>query len=300
MRPQHVGCDQRVGQIDRRIRRQRPDQEFDQPHRARIGPQQIPVPVDRHRREWLLLRQHVVERAADFAEFGRGEVGLPPHRRKAGRDQQRVLLAQRHVEGGGKPHHHVAARRRPAQFHEAEMALRDRHAPGEIELRQAAAPAPLAQDRCEVLLPRHEYLPGSCANDDAGQHATGADGTTGRSGVGEWIGVAIALVSSCLGGTAAAITRYLVGNADPITLAILRWGIGFACLLPTALLARRALAAAPRLARRWRCSGSVSSDCSSSSIISRSALRPRPAPASRWRRCRSTPWWSGRCSGSSR
>ena len=52
----------------------------------------------------------------------------------------------------------------------------------------------------------------------------------------EWIGVAIALVSSCLGGTAAAITRYLVGNADPITLAILRWGIGFACLLPTALL----------------------------------------------------------------
>jgi drug/metabolite transporter (DMT)-like permease len=54
--------------------------------------------------------------------------------------------------------------------------------------------------------------------------------------VGEWIGVALALASSCLGGTAAAITRYLVGNADPISLAILRWGIGFACLLPTALL----------------------------------------------------------------
>ena len=53
--------------------------------------------------------------------------------------------------------------------------------------------------------------------------------------MGEWTGVAIALVSSCLGGSAAAITRYLVGNADPITLAILRWGIGFACLLPVAL-----------------------------------------------------------------
>jgi len=52
--------------------------------------------------------------------------------------------------------------------------------------------------------------------------------------VGEWAGVAIALASSCLGGSAAAITRYLVGNADPIALAILRWGIGFACLLPTA------------------------------------------------------------------
>jgi drug/metabolite transporter (DMT)-like permease len=54
--------------------------------------------------------------------------------------------------------------------------------------------------------------------------------------VGEWIGVSIALVSICLGGSAAAITRYLVGNADPIALAILRWGIGFACLLPVALL----------------------------------------------------------------
>jgi drug/metabolite transporter (DMT)-like permease len=59
-----------------------------------------------------------------------------------------------------------------------------------------------------------------------------------RRGLSEWIGVAIALVSSCLGGSAAAITRYLVGNADPITLAILRWGIGFACVLPTALLLR--------------------------------------------------------------
>ena len=57
-----------------------------------------------------------------------------------------------------------------------------------------------------------------------------------RDDVGEWVGVAIALVSSCLGGTAAAITRYLAGNADPITLAILRWGIGFLCLLPAALL----------------------------------------------------------------
>ena len=51
-------------------------------------------------------------------------------------------------------------------------------------------------------------------------------------------GVLIAIVSSCLGGTAAAVTRYLVGNADPITLAILRWGIGFLVLLPVALLLR--------------------------------------------------------------
>jgi drug/metabolite transporter (DMT)-like permease len=57
-------------------------------------------------------------------------------------------------------------------------------------------------------------------------------------GVGEGLGVLIALVSSCLGGSAAAITRYLVGNADPVTLAILRWAIGFACVLPAALLFR--------------------------------------------------------------
>ena len=54
--------------------------------------------------------------------------------------------------------------------------------------------------------------------------------------MGEWIGVAIALVSSSLGGTAAAITRFLAGNADPITLAILRWGIGFLCVWPAALV----------------------------------------------------------------
>ncbi len=51
----------------------------------------------------------------------------------------------------------------------------------------------------------------------------------------EKIGVLIAIVSSCLGGTAAAVTRYLVDDADPVTLAILRWAIGFLFLLPVAL-----------------------------------------------------------------
>jgi drug/metabolite transporter (DMT)-like permease len=62
--------------------------------------------------------------------------------------------------------------------------------------------------------------------------------TTREIQLSEWIGVSLALVSSCLGGSAAAVTRYLVVNADPITLAILRWGIGFLCLLPAALLLR--------------------------------------------------------------
>src|SRR5258708_29004073 len=58
----------------------------------------------------------------------------------------------------------------------------------------------------------------------------------GETSVNEWVGVAIALVSSSLGGTAAAITRYLAGNTDPITLAVLRWGIGFLCVLPATVL----------------------------------------------------------------
>jgi drug/metabolite transporter (DMT)-like permease len=54
--------------------------------------------------------------------------------------------------------------------------------------------------------------------------------------IAESVGVLIAIASSCLGGTAAAVTRYLVDSADAVTLAVLRWGIGFLCVLPTALL----------------------------------------------------------------
>jgi drug/metabolite transporter (DMT)-like permease len=56
--------------------------------------------------------------------------------------------------------------------------------------------------------------------------------------VGLGLGVLIAIVSSALGGTAAAVTRYLVSDADPLTLAILRWDIGFLCVLPLALVLR--------------------------------------------------------------
>jgi drug/metabolite transporter (DMT)-like permease len=53
--------------------------------------------------------------------------------------------------------------------------------------------------------------------------------------MGERFWVLIAIASSALGGAGAAVTRYLVSNADPITLATLRWGIGTACVVPTAL-----------------------------------------------------------------
>jgi drug/metabolite transporter (DMT)-like permease len=51
-------------------------------------------------------------------------------------------------------------------------------------------------------------------------------------------GVLIAIVSSCLGGSAAAVTRYLAAGTDPITLAVLRWAIGFMLVLPATLLLR--------------------------------------------------------------
>ena len=54
----------------------------------------------------------------------------------------------------------------------------------------------------------------------------------------ELLGVVIAIISSALGGTAAAVTRYLVTGADPLTLAILRWAIGFVVVLPAALILR--------------------------------------------------------------
>ena len=56
--------------------------------------------------------------------------------------------------------------------------------------------------------------------------------------MGEWLGVVLAVLSSAVGGSAAAVTRYLVGGADPFALGIIRFGLGFLCVLPVALLMR--------------------------------------------------------------
>jgi hypothetical protein len=40
------------------------------------------------------------------------------------------------------------------------------------------------------------------------------------------VGVVAAVISSALGGTAAALTRYTIHASDPVTLAALRFGIG--------------------------------------------------------------------------
>ena len=65
--------------------------------------------------------------------------------------------------------------------------------------------------------------------------------------MGEGLGVVMALISSALGGSAAAVTRYLIADGDAILLANLRFGIGFLCVLPIAVALR---ATWPR-ARDW-------------------------------------------------
>ena len=52
----------------------------------------------------------------------------------------------------------------------------------------------------------------------------------------ERAGVIAAVCSSALGGTAAAVTRYVVGATDAVTLAAFRFGIGVVLILPIALL----------------------------------------------------------------
>jgi drug/metabolite transporter (DMT)-like permease len=55
------------------------------------------------------------------------------------------------------------------------------------------------------------------------------------------LGVLVAVLSSTFGGMAAAVTRYVVGTVDPVTIAAFRFGIGIVVLAPLALILRSAL-----------------------------------------------------------
>ena len=54
----------------------------------------------------------------------------------------------------------------------------------------------------------------------------------------ELLGVGAAVLSSAVGGSAVAVTRFAVGTTEPVTLGAIRFGIGVALLLPAALIAR--------------------------------------------------------------
>lgn len=56
--------------------------------------------------------------------------------------------------------------------------------------------------------------------------------------MGEGVGILMAMLSSTIGGGAAAFIRFMVRSTDPVTLAALRFGSGFILLLPVALWLR--------------------------------------------------------------
>lgn len=52
------------------------------------------------------------------------------------------------------------------------------------------------------------------------------------------MGILAAVASSAFGGLAAAVTRYIIGATDPVTVSVFRFGLGFFVLLPVALALR--------------------------------------------------------------
>jgi drug/metabolite transporter (DMT)-like permease len=61
---------------------------------------------------------------------------------------------------------------------------------------------------------------------------------TKGGGTGEHLGILAAVLSSSLGGTNTAVTRFAIGATDPLTLGAFRFGLGFLLLLALALLLR--------------------------------------------------------------
>ena len=109
--------------------------------------------VDRERRVRRMSGEHQLDCLAGGGQRGIGQAALGKHRRKAGRDQERILLAERHVQPLGEAQHHFPARPRAAGLDEAEMPRRDLGLEGEIELAHAPPLAPAAQ----VMADRTEF-----------------------------------------------------------------------------------------------------------------------------------------------
>jgi drug/metabolite transporter (DMT)-like permease len=57
--------------------------------------------------------------------------------------------------------------------------------------------------------------------------------------IGERGGILAAILSCAIGGTAAAVTRFVIADVDPLTLGALRFGAAFLVLLPIVLVLRR-------------------------------------------------------------
>jgi hypothetical protein len=112
------------------------------------------VAVDRKRRIRFVPGQHLIDCRPGRRERRVVEPAFREHRGIAGRDQQHVPLAQRHIEPFGEMQDHVAARPGPPGLQKRQVPGRDVGLQSEVELAHAAALAPFAQmpaDRPELL-----------------------------------------------------------------------------------------------------------------------------------------------------
>jgi hypothetical protein len=110
--------------VDRRCQQRRIDA-IQQPRDRPVGAHQMPVPVDRQRGVGLVAAEHQPDRLAGRGKRGIVQRPLRKERREAGRQQQEIALAQRHLQLRAKVQDHHAARLRPASLDEAQMARRD-------------------------------------------------------------------------------------------------------------------------------------------------------------------------------
>ena len=144
-RRQPVGVHAEADHVDGRFEQVRGDAGGEQRQGGRVGGDEVPQPVDDHGRVGLVPGEDHVERAAHRVHLGVVERALPVHRRVAGGHQQRVALAQRHVEVLRQVEHQLAARLRPARLHEAQVASRHGGLVGQVELAEPPALPPVAQ-----------------------------------------------------------------------------------------------------------------------------------------------------------
>ena len=110
-----------------------------------VAGHQLPRPVHDHRRVRLVRGQHEVHGAADGGHVGVVQAPASVDRGEAGRQQQVVALAQRHLQLLGQVQHHLPARAGPPGLDEAQVPCRDARVAGQVELAEPAALPPVAQ-----------------------------------------------------------------------------------------------------------------------------------------------------------
>ena len=130
----HRRCEQVLGQA----RHQHP--------RAAVVRDERPAAVDGDGGVGVVAVEDELDRLVDGLHLGLVERALLVDGRVAGGEQEPVALAQRDLQLVGEVQHHVGARLRAARLDEAEVARGHPGLEGEVELAEAAPPAPVPQE----------------------------------------------------------------------------------------------------------------------------------------------------------